>query len=144
MFWALWDINGLCNEHEPLPKNVTVSDCSTVSHVRPCKNRISIGVDTLLHLFLLPCQHSFTFPKLGKAGKENECFEYVDRYIYKPFLNSQSTPWIKVSCRQSGKAEKPTRKVPHVCSPCQPDTQCPPHWPQPSPSSSTPFSSPAD
>ena len=135
MFLAVHDINGHCNEHRPLTKNVTGSDCwvscLVMSHlVRTespqglpfCYTHLPISVNRVLSSL-----------KWAKEKKKINVLKYVDMYIHMSFLNSQSTPWSKASCRQSGTAEKNYQKSPPSLFPLPPSTHSVSAlWPQPS------------
>lgn len=71
--------------------------------------------------------------KWAKEKKKINVLKYVDMYIHMSFLNSQSTPWSKASCKQNGKAEKNYQKSPPSLFPLPPSTYTVSAlWPQPS------------
>ena len=89
----------LWNERGPFPKEVTHSGCGvpclvTSDLVRTESPRCSHSVNLLPYL----CRYGFIFPRLGKGREENKYID-VDRYVHMSFLNSQSSPWVKTSCR---------------------------------------------
>lgn len=87
-----------------------------------CYTHLPISVDRVLSSL-----------KWAKEKKKINVLKYVDMYIHMSFLNSQSTPWSRASCKQNGKAEKNYQKSPPSLFPLPPSTySVSALWPQPS------------